>query len=70
MIYSCYFPSSLPIPLAAQNRHPNVILISLDQCRADELHVYGNMHQTSPSLDRIAGEGVSLPIAEHQISGV
>ena len=38
--------------------HPNVILISLDQCRADQLHSYGNPRSTSPNLDRIASRGV------------
>lgn len=39
-------------------RKPNVILISLDQCRAGRLHVYGNPRETSPNLDRMASEGV------------
>jgi arylsulfatase A-like enzyme len=36
----------------------NVMLVSLDQCRADRLHVYGNARPTSPNLDRMAAEGV------------
>jgi arylsulfatase A-like enzyme len=44
--------------LAQTARKPNVILVSLDQCRADRLHVYGNQRETSPHLDRMAAEGV------------
>ncbi len=45
--------------LRGQDRKPlNVILISLDQLRADQLHSYGNPRLTSPNLDRLAGEGV------------
>src|SRR5581483_7468020 len=44
--------------MAARDGHPNVILISLDQCRADELHLYGNSRETSPNLDRMGREGV------------
>jgi arylsulfatase len=44
-------------PLLAAT-HPNVILISLDQCQADRLHVYGNPRPTSPNLDRMARQGV------------
>lgn len=40
-----------------QNAPRNVILISLDQCQADRLHVYGNPRATSPNLDRMAAEG-------------
>lgn len=36
---------------------PNILLISIDSLRADRLHCYGNPHETSPTLDRIAAEG-------------
>lgn len=36
----------------------NVILISLDQLRADQLHCLGNPRRTSPNLDRLAEHGV------------
>lgn len=36
----------------------NVILIALDQLRADRLHCYGNPRATSPNLDRLAARGV------------
>lgn len=48
----------VPALFAQNGSHLNVILISMDQCRADELHVYGNSRQTSPNLDRIASAGV------------
>ena len=44
-------------PAIAQQR-PNIILVSLDQLRADRLHVYGNPRPTSPNLDRMAAEGM------------
>ncbi len=42
-------------PLEAR---PNVLLISIDSLRADRLGVYGNPRNTSPTIDRIAREGV------------
>src|ERR1035437_7726300 len=36
----------------------NVILISLDQLRADRVHCLGNPRLTSPNLDRLAEQGV------------
>lgn len=37
---------------------PNVILISIDTLRADHLGAYGYERATSPTLDRLASEGV------------
>jgi len=37
---------------------PNVLLISIDSLRPDHLQCYGYPRQTSPTLDRIAAEGV------------
>ena len=37
---------------------PNVLLISLDACRADHLSSYGYSRQTSPFLDQLAAEGL------------
>jgi len=37
---------------------PNIIIISLDSCRPDHLGCYGHFRDTSPHLDRLAGEGV------------
>lgn len=37
---------------------PNVLLISVDSLRADRLGAWGNPRDTSPTLDRLAAEGV------------
>lgn len=37
--------------------HRNLILISADTLRADRLHCYGNSRETSPYIDKLAGEG-------------
>lgn len=39
----------------------NVLLIALDQLRADQLHCYGNPRRTSPNIDRLAQRGVRFP---------
>jgi arylsulfatase A-like enzyme len=39
-------------------RGPNVLLISIDTLRPDHLSCYGYEHDTSPRIDRLAGEGV------------
>ncbi|HVN77826.1 MAG TPA: sulfatase-like hydrolase/transferase, partial [Terriglobia bacterium] len=36
----------------------NVVLLVLDQLRADRLHCYGNARETSPNIDRLAQRGV------------
>ena len=36
----------------------NVLLISIDTCRADHLSCYGYPYRTTPNIDVIAGEGV------------
>jgi arylsulfatase A-like enzyme len=40
------------------SKKPNVIVILLDQLQADRLHRYGNPHETSPNIDRLAEQGV------------
>jgi len=51
--------SLIPGHLSAQSTpRLNVILISLDQLRADQLHCLGNPRLTSPNLDRLAERGV------------
>jgi len=48
-----------PGNLAAQDKPKmNVILISLDQLRADRVHCLGNPRPTTPNLDRLAEQGV------------
>lgn len=39
-------------------RKINVVLVVLDQLRADQLHCYGNPRETSPNIDRLAERGV------------
>ena len=41
----------------------NVILISIDSLRADHLRSYGYRRKTSPTLDRLAGEGARFETA-------
>lgn len=38
--------------------YPNVILISIDATRADHLSCYGYKRKTSPTIDKLANEGV------------
>lgn len=42
----------------ASPESPNVLLITLDTLRADHVSSYGYSRQTTPNLDRLAGEGV------------
>lgn len=46
-------------PAASQGgaKPPNILLVSLDTLRADRLGCYGYDRDTSPFLDRLAGEG-------------
>ncbi len=46
--------------LNAQSAKPNVLVLVLDQLRADELHCYGNPRLTSPNIDKLASRGVIL----------
>jgi arylsulfatase A-like enzyme len=48
---------------ADQPRRPNVVLISIDMLRPDHLGCHGYERDTSPSIDRLAREGVRF--AEH-----
>lgn len=54
------FLSIFTVPLRVQSSRTNVILISLDQLRADRLHCLGNSRLTSPNLDRLAEQGVKF----------
>lgn len=62
-------PNSTTASLGVENEAPgavassldpidNVILISIDSLRADRLGSYGNEHDTSPTLDRLARDGI------------
>ena len=50
----------LLVALGCDQQRParNVLLISVDSLRADRLGVYGSGRETSPTLDRLAREGV------------
>lgn len=47
-----------PVEEPARSSRPNVVVLVLDQLRADELHCYGNSRQDSPNIDRLAQRGV------------
>ena len=49
LLLSCPFPSQ---------KVRNVLLVSIDTCRADHLGCYGYPHGTTPNIDRIAEEGI------------
>lgn len=40
------------------SQKPDVLVLVLDQLRADQLHCYGNPRQDSPNIDRLAQRGV------------
>jgi arylsulfatase A-like enzyme len=48
---------------ASEGGRPNVVLISIDSLRADHLGSYGYPRATSPSIDRLASEGVLFEVA-------
>lgn len=60
--FSLLISALLLIPSARlysqQPKRINVILMSLDQLRADRVHCLGNPRETSPNLDRLAENGV------------
>ncbi|MBD2848092.1 sulfatase-like hydrolase/transferase [Paenibacillus sp. IB182496] len=39
------------------SKKPNVLWITIDECKASALSCYGNEHAITPHLDRLAGEG-------------
>ncbi len=43
--------------LTNHSKGPNIILISIDALRADHLSCYGYHRNTSPNIDRLAGQG-------------
>ena len=43
---------------AAQSQHPHVVLITVDTLRADHLSSYGYHLRTSPTMDKLAEDGV------------
>jgi arylsulfatase len=59
-VAALWFAGLAASPLNAQNAKPNVVVLVLDQLRADELHCYGNPRPTSPNIDKLASRGVIL----------
>lgn len=49
----------IPSAKTAINR-PNIVLITLDTVRADDLGVYNPQRECSPNLDRFAGESITF----------
>jgi arylsulfatase A-like enzyme/Tfp pilus assembly protein PilF len=52
--------------LAAQGRPPDVLLITLDTVRADRIGAYGYTKGATPTMDRLAREGVRFADATSQ----
>jgi len=46
----------------------NVLLISIDTCRADHLSLYGYARETTPTLERLAADGVVFDQAFVQVT--
>jgi len=46
---------------------PNLLLVSIDTCRADHLSAYGYARETSPQLDELAAAGVLFEAAYCQV---
>jgi arylsulfatase A-like enzyme len=56
-----------PVPAHARDSGPlNVIIIGLDTLRPDHLGCYGYPRNTSPAIDRLAGEGALFEYAVSQ----
>ncbi len=49
-------------------RQPNVLIVLIDTLRADRLGSYGYRRDTSPHIDRVAGEGWRFDVAIAQAS--
>ena len=45
-------------PGSEQKRLPNLVLITIDTCRADHLGCYGYARKTSPAIDALASESI------------
>lgn len=57
---------SLAVPTAAQAPPPNILLITIDTVRADHIGAYGYTKGATPTLDRLAREGVRFADATSQ----
>src|SRR5262249_35031829 len=45
----------------------NVLLVTIDTLRADRVGVYGSMLGLTPTLDRLAGEGLRFDVAHSHV---
>ena len=52
------FAAAFPLLGQAKSSQPNVLLLSVDTLRADALHSYGYTHAITPTLDKLAQDGV------------
>src|SRR4051794_38199911 len=46
------------VPHAAQARGANVLLVTIDTLRRDRVGVYGNRNGLTPTIDRVAAQGI------------
>jgi arylsulfatase A-like enzyme len=60
--FSILFSSADPAP------PPNIVLISIDTLRADHLSCYGYSNSITPTMDRLAGDGILFEKAISQSS--
>src|SRR5438128_490863 len=49
---------AIAVLVSAQQAPPNVLLITIDTVRADHIGAYGYAKASTPTLDRIARDGV------------
>ena len=56
-------PAEAAGPPAHINAVPNVLLVSIDTCRADHLSCYGYKRPTTPNIDAVAHEGAMFKTA-------
>jgi arylsulfatase A-like enzyme len=52
-----YFSYTASVACRRQETPPNILLISLDACRADHLSAYGYARETSPFMESLAARG-------------
>jgi arylsulfatase A-like enzyme len=56
-------PATPPPPVVPGHHNPpNILLITLDTVRADQLHVYGHPTMQTPALDALAGQGARFDL--------
>ncbi len=53
-------PPARRLPVAGTARGDNLLLVTLDTTRADHLGCYGDREAATPTLDRLAAEGIRL----------